>query len=80
MAEKLKSIIVTVADDALDNIQQLADKLTARGMKVERVMPVTGVISGSCAPSAIPVLEKEAGVMSIEEEVKAHPTLDREES
>jgi hypothetical protein len=71
MAEQLKRIIVTVADDALNNIQQLADKLTAKGMKVERVMPVTGVISGSVAPDKIPALEREAGVLGVEEEFEA---------
>lgn len=68
---KAKSIIVTVSDDALPNIRQLADDLGAKGLKVERVLPVTGVITGSCAASKIPALGEVEGVLSVEEEVTA---------
>lgn len=71
MSKKSKPIIVVVADDMLHNIKQVADRLTAEGMKVERVMPVTGVISGSYASNDISSLEKVAGVMSVEEEATA---------
>lgn len=71
MPKKLKPIIVTVADDAVKNIHKLADKLTAKGMKVDRVLPITGVISGSVAPAKISTLKKVDGVMSLEEEVTA---------
>ena len=71
MSEKIKAIIVTVGDDALNNIHQLADQLAAKGMKVDRVMPVTGVIAGSCAATKMPALEKVDGVISVEEEVVA---------
>jgi len=40
-------------------------------MKVDRVMPVTGVIAGSCAASKVADLKKVDGVMSVEEEVVA---------
>src|SRR5262249_45661037 len=63
-----KSIIVTVADDALKDIHQVADHLKARGMTVHRVMPVTGVIAGSIAPSKLSALAKVQGVSSVEEE------------
>ena len=71
MPKKLQSIIVTVADEALDKIDELADKLTAKGMKVDRVMPITGVISGSASPDKLSSLKKVAGVSSVEEEVSA---------
>jgi hypothetical protein len=71
VSEKIKEIIVTVGDDALNNIHQLADQLAAKGMKVDRVMPVTGVIAGSCAATKMPDLEKVDGVTSVEEEVVA---------
>lgn len=71
MVKKSKSVIVTVADDALNNINQLANRLGDEGMKVDRVMPVTGVIAGSCDASKVADLKKVDGVMSVEEEVVA---------
>lgn len=70
-AGKLKPIIVTVTDAQLKNIQQVADQLTAEGMQVRRVLPITGVISGSYASVNLSDLEKVDGVMSVEEEESA---------
>jgi hypothetical protein len=64
-------VIVTVADEQLKDIHDVADQLKAKGMSVERVLPVTGVISGSTAPSKVAALKKVTGVMSVEEEVTA---------
>ncbi|MDP9177625.1 MAG: hypothetical protein M3O61_08100 [Gemmatimonadota bacterium] len=68
---KSKPIIVTVADAKLKNIQQVADQLTAEGMQVRRVLPITGVISGLYTSVNLSDLEKVDGVMSVEEEVSA---------
>ncbi len=68
MATK-KNIIVTVDDDALKDIQKLAGRLTRKGMTVGQVMPITGVITGSCAPANISALESVTGVSSVEEEL-----------
>lgn len=68
---KTKSIIITVSDDALPNIRQLADELGAKGLKVDRVLPVTGVITGSCAASKVSALETVEGVQSVAEEATA---------
>jgi copper chaperone CopZ len=40
-------------------------------MKVNRIMPITGVIAGLCASTKASALEKVGGVMSVEEEVVA---------
>ena len=66
---KSKPIIVTVADDALKDIVAVAKKLASRGMKIDRVLPVTGVISGSCAPGKKAGLRTVKGVHSVEDEV-----------
>jgi hypothetical protein len=66
-----KPIIVTVADDALKNIHELATKLTAKGMHVDRILPITGIISGSCTSTKMGELENIDGVMSVEEEASA---------
>lgn len=71
MSRKSQPIVVTVTDDALENIQKVADELSAKGMKVDRVMPRTGVITGSCASSKKAALEKVPGVMSVEDEAVA---------
>lgn len=69
MSKKTKSIIVTVTDDALNKIDELAERLKAKGMKVDQVLPATGVITGSAASTKMPTLEKVDGVMSVEEEL-----------
>jgi hypothetical protein len=38
-------------------------------MKVDQVLPATGVITGTAAPTKMSSLEKVDGVMSVEEEV-----------
>ena len=74
MAKDSKSIIVTVADDALGEIQSLATRLKDHGMTIKRVMPVMGVISGSVAASKLGTLRGVSGVTSVEEELSAYPT------
>ena len=74
MGEGSKSVIVTVADDALGEIQSLAKRLRDRGMTIKRVMPVTGVISGSVEASKLGTLRGVSGVSSVEEELNAYPT------
>ena len=44
------------------------------GMTVKRVMPVTGVISGSVVASKFDTLRGVHGVSSVEEELNAYPT------
>lgn len=63
------SVIVTVTDDALKDIQSVAKKLSAKGMKVDQVLPVTGVISGSCPLGKQDALRGVDGVHSIEEDM-----------
>ncbi|MBW4619202.1 MAG: hypothetical protein KME17_07560 [Cyanosarcina radialis HA8281-LM2] len=66
-----------MTDDQLENIDRVADRLAAKGLKVERVLPMTGVIVGTSTPKQISALEQIDGVMSVEEEGVAylpHPT------
>jgi methylmalonyl-CoA mutase cobalamin-binding subunit len=63
-----KSVVVTVTDAALKDIQSVAEKLRAKGMKVDQVLPVTGVISGSCPVSKQEALRSVKGVHSVEED------------
>jgi hypothetical protein len=67
---KSDPVIVTVTDAALGSIHALARKLTAKGMKVDRVLPVTGVITGSCPVATKAALRAIDGVDSVEDEVQ----------
>ena len=67
---KSKPVIVTVTDAALKNIKTVASQLKAKGMKVDQVLPVTGVISGSCQVGKEAALRAVKGVHSVEEEAQ----------
>lgn len=69
MPHESKSIIVTVDDDAVNDMDGVVKRLTEQGMKVDRVLRATGVITGS-APS-LQSLSKVHGVRSVEEEAVA---------
>lgn len=66
MARKKKQFVVTVDDDHVSKINEVAQELRAKGMDVESVMEATGMISGSYSKSASG-LEKIPGVLSVEE-------------
>jgi hypothetical protein len=70
-SQRTTPLIVTVSDEKLKDIKEVANHLAAKGMRVERVLPVTGVISGSAASSKLSALKKVDGVTSVEEEVVA---------
>ena len=65
-----KPVVVTVTDAALPTIQTVADDLAAAGMTVDQVMPVTGVITGTCPPGKKAALRKVKGVHSVEDDVQ----------
>jgi hypothetical protein len=66
-----QSIVVTVSDEMLAEIHQVADDLAARGMEVHRVMPITGVITGAYDPAQVSSLQRVKGVLSVENEAVA---------
>ncbi len=68
---RVQRIIVTVTDEALDRIEAVAEELAAKGMKINRVLPVTGVISGSCPPEKKDELQAVSGVDRVEDEAEA---------
>jgi hypothetical protein len=62
----MKNILVTVADASRHDIDAVAQRLTAAGMQVGRVLPSTGVISGSVADHLRPGLGLVDGVAAVE--------------
>ena len=61
-----KSVIVTVSNDAMKEIESVAKDLENHGMMVSKVMPRLGVISGSV--ENISNLRNVNGVQSVSEE------------
>lgn len=64
----MKAVVVTVSDESLASIDKLADQLGKKGLKVEKVMPITGVITGSLATSKFASIKKVPGVQSLAED------------
>jgi hypothetical protein len=78
MPKKSKSIIVTVADDAVKDMDAVVDRLAEKGMKVDRVLRAAGVITGSSIAAKVHGLSKVSGVKSVEEEAIAELPPPRE--
>jgi len=68
--EEVEAIVVTVDDENLPIIQSVVTGLESAGMKVDRVLPVTGIITGAVSQSKLEGLRKVSGV--------AHVEVDRE--
>ncbi|TGD96444.1 ketohydroxyglutarate aldolase [Methylobacterium nonmethylotrophicum] len=67
----VRSIIVTVSDEALPKIRDVAARLADKGMAVERVLPLTGIISGRFDSTETAALASVQGVTSVAEETAA---------
>jgi hypothetical protein len=70
--KKMKSVIVTVSDEGLNDMDNVAKQLGSSGMKLKQILQATGVITGSIASSKLGDLKKINGVMSVEEEVTSN--------
>lgn len=66
MSNTSKPVVVTVDDDAMPRIHDVAKQLGSAGLKVSKVMPLTGVITGHFSGQALSVLQGVTGVMSVE--------------
>ena len=64
--EEVEQIVVTVDDQNLPIIQSVVTGLESAGMKVDQVLPVTGIITGTVSQSKLEGLRKVPGVANIE--------------
>jgi enamine deaminase RidA (YjgF/YER057c/UK114 family) len=64
--EQVERIIVTVDDQNLSVIESVVTALESAGMKVDRVLPVTGIITGEVAQSKLEGLRSVPGVANVE--------------
>lgn len=66
MPNKIKPVVVTVADDAMTRIHDVARQLGSAGLDVTQVMPLTGVITGHFSGRKLSELKGVTGVASVE--------------
>jgi len=68
-----RQVIVTVDDQFLKNIDDVAKKLRSAGMKVGNVMSSLGIVAGEVSDAKLEALKKVKGVKNVEldEEMKA---------
>lgn len=60
------NLVISVADDHIDQILDVAQNLREAGLAVEQVMDAAGVITGHCEKSQMVALSSVPGVDSVE--------------
>lgn len=63
---QVERIIVTVDDQNLSVIQSVVTALESAGMKVNGVLPVTGIITGEVSTEKLEGLKSVTGVANVE--------------
>jgi hypothetical protein len=63
-----KSITVTVDDDHLGRIEDVADQLRASGVQVHQVLGAVGIITGEVTDAQRPAIAQVRGVASVEDQ------------
>ncbi|WP_300327640.1 ketohydroxyglutarate aldolase [Accumulibacter sp.] len=69
---QVQSVIVTIDDAHLADIQSVAHRLGAAGLQVSRVMSTIGIIAGRAPASSIAHLKAVRGVLEIEADREMH--------
>jgi predicted regulator of amino acid metabolism with ACT domain len=62
-------VIVTITDEALSTINEVANKLSKKGLNIEQVHAITGIIVGSSSEDKISDLKNVDGVLNVEKEL-----------
>jgi len=70
-AESVPVIASLTDEKALGEIHQVAEKLAAEGMTVKQVLPMSGVITGSCLRDNIADLNRKVPQVVVEPEIQA---------
>ncbi|SDP32946.1 hypothetical protein SAMN04487905_103232 [Actinopolyspora xinjiangensis] len=61
-----EEVVVTVGDEWVDHIGTVAERLRQAGMRVERVLELVGVITGSLDAELFDAASTVPGVVSVE--------------
>jgi hypothetical protein len=59
-------IVVTIQDSHFPQIQSVANALKRAGLRVTKVMPTAGIVTGEIAATKIDSLTAVAGVLAVE--------------
>ena len=70
MSEKRKSIIVTLTDEGMPQINNLASSLEKEGMRVSQILNISGVITGDILSEDIENIKSVQGVLSVEDDIE----------
>lgn len=75
----MKHISVTVDEEHLSHMSNVAEMLEQSGMQVEQVLSGVGIITGTAPEERKPALESVEGVASIDEELQVRiPSPDQD--
>lgn len=72
-AESVAVVAVVRDDRDLADLPELAEELKAGGMTISRVLPLSGMVAGTCAPDAIAALNQKVPRMVVEPEMTVGP-------
>ncbi len=61
------SLLVSVDDQHMDDLEAVVGRLRAAGMEVERTMAEVGTVTGSIDPSRLDALRRVEGVAEVEQ-------------
>lgn len=64
--EQTERVIITIGDQHLSDIQSVATTLQSAGVKVDNVLPSTGIITGEVSQPKIQELKSIPGVVDVE--------------
>lgn len=67
-AASLVPVVVSVSEDHLERLDEIAGRLRAHGLRVDQTLTSLGTVTGRIAPSKIVDLEGVDGVASVERE------------
>jgi hypothetical protein len=65
--EQQVALTVSVDDEHLDRLENVADRLREAGMRVERALPTIGTITGAVPASKLQAVRAIEGVADVEE-------------
>ena len=60
------TVVVTVADSHVDNVDELAQSLSRAGLVVDQVLVASGIIMGAAPAGALARLRRTRGVKAVE--------------
>ena len=73
-AKSVKVVATIKNADDLDQLHKLAEKLGDEGMTIDRVLPLSGAITGSCPVDQIAALNTKVPAVTVEQGLSMSPS------